>query len=74
MASQPALATLDALAHEEIEALTAAAAWYFQYHGKIIAEQADDRSLMAATRRAEFVSLHGALRKLGVRLRLPDGL
>ncbi len=74
MASEPALATLETLAPEEIEALTSAAAWYVQYHGKMIAERADDRSLMASARREEFLRLHGALWKLGVRLRLPDGL
>jgi hypothetical protein len=40
----------------------------------MIAEQADDRSAAAVSRRDHFRDLHAALRKLGVRLRLPDGL
>lgn len=75
MAPQPAeIAPLDGVTHEELDALTSAATWYFKHHGPIIAGLADDRSAMAIARRNDFYALHAALWKLGVRLSLPDGL
>ena len=65
---------VDALAHSEVEALSNAATWYFKYHGRMIAERADDRSAAALAEREDFYDLHTALWKLGVRLALPDGL
>lgn len=65
---------IDALAHPEVDALSSAATWYFKYHGRMIAEQADDRSAAALAEREEFYDLHAALWKLGVRLALPEGL
>jgi hypothetical protein len=65
---------IEALSERELRALTQGAAWYAKYHERMIAEQADDRSAMAASRREHFQELHSALRKLGVRLRLPAGL
>lgn len=58
----------------ELDALTSAAAWYFKYHGRMIAERADDPSAGAVAQRDDFHDLHAALWKLGVRLALPDGL
>lgn len=65
---------LDTLDERELDALSNAATWYFKYHGRMIAEQADDRSAAALAEREEFHDLHAALWKLGVRLALPEGL
>jgi hypothetical protein len=62
------------LTQEELDALLDAAAWYAKYHHRMIAEEADDPSAMAVARRDRFRELHAGLRKLGVRLRIPDGL
>ena len=62
------------LSEQELDALTEGAAWYAKYHERMIAEQADDRSAAAVARREHFEDLHAALRKLGVRIRRPDGL
>ena len=61
------------LSEQELEALKQGAAWYAKHHERTIAEQADDRSAAAVSRREHFEDLHTALRKLGVRLRRPDG-
>jgi hypothetical protein len=61
------------LDEQEVRALAAGAAWYFNYHRRIIADLADDRSAHALVRREEFDALSSALRKLGVRMR-PPGL
>lgn len=66
-----ALASLSA---DEQLALRTAATWYFKRHARIIADEADDRSALAAGRRDDFLGLHSALRKLGVPLALPDEL
>ena len=65
---------LAGLTAAEFDALVDAAAWYAQYHSHMIAEEADDPSAMAVARRERFRELHGGLRKLGIRLRQPDGL
>lgn len=62
------------LSPAELTALTTAATWYFKSHARIIADEADDRSALAVTRREDFLGLHAALWKLGVRLALPDEL
>lgn len=62
------------LSTQELDALKQGAAWYAKYHERMIAEQADDRSAAAVSRREHFHDLHEALRKLGVRIRRPDGL
>jgi hypothetical protein len=59
------------LSDSELHALVAAATWYAKYHEPIIAKHADDGSALATSRREHFESLHGALKKLGVRLRPP---
>jgi hypothetical protein len=75
MAAHPsAVAALDALEPKELRALTEAAAWYAKYHERIISESADDPSASARVRREQFSSLHGALWKLGVEMRRPDGI
>ncbi len=66
--------SLEELSAEEQMALRSAATWYFKRHARIIAEEADDRSALAVTRREDFLGLHAALWKLGVRLALPDEL
>ncbi len=65
---------LDTLDERELDALSNATTWYFTYHGRMIAEQADDRSAAALAEREELHDLHAALWKLGVRLALPEGL
>lgn len=64
----------EALDENELDALSAAATWYFKYHGRMIAELADDPSVAAMSERDDFYDLRDALWKLGVRLALPDGL
>lgn len=64
----------ETLSPAELTTLTAAATWYLKYHARIIAEEAADRSALAVTRREDFLGLHAALWKLGVRLALPDEL
>ena len=63
-----------ALDEQELDALTDAATWYFKYHGRMIAERADDPSAVAMAQRDSFHDLHAALCKLGIRLGLPEGL
>lgn len=70
-ATSPALEELTA---REVGVLAEAAAWYAKYHERIIAARADDASAAAVAQRERFDSLHEALRKLGIRLRRPDGL
>jgi hypothetical protein len=65
---------LAALGEDELDALTSAATWYFKYHGRMIAERADDRSAVALAQREDFHDLHAALWKLGVQVALPEGL
>lgn len=55
----------------ELDALKKAAAWYANYHARIIAEHADDRSASELARREQYADLLSGLRKLGVRLRDP---
>jgi hypothetical protein len=64
----------DVLTSTEHEALLGAAVWYFKRHARIIADEADDRSALAVARRDDFLELHGALRKLGIAVALPDEL
>lgn len=40
---------------------------------QIISKGADDLSAAAVVRSEQFASLHAGLRKLGVRMRRPDG-
>ncbi len=66
--------SVEELSADERLALRSAATWYFKRHARIIAEEADDRSALAVTRREDFLGLHSALRKLGVQLAIPDEL
>lgn len=70
----PALTPLEELTPTEVRALTAAAAWYAKRHEAMIAKAADDSSVAASAERERYLELHSALWKLGVKLRLPDGL
>jgi hypothetical protein len=70
----PDATELTHLTRGELDALLDAAAWYAKYHHRMIADEADDPSAMAVARRDRFRELHTGLRKLGVRLRTPDGL
>ena len=63
-----------ALSDDELRALAEGAAWYAKYHERMIADQADDASAAAVARRRHFTDLHAGLRKLGIRMRRPDGL
>ena len=58
----------------ELDALRDAAVWYAKYRAADIAEQADGRSATAVVAREEYLALVAALRKLGVRVRVPDAL
>jgi len=70
----PALTPLADLTDDEMHALTAAAAWYAKRHEPMISERADDVPASAVAERERFMTLHSALAKLGVRMRLPDGI
>jgi hypothetical protein len=70
----PSLAPLAELSQDELRALTAAAAWYAKRHEGMISERADDVSASAGAERERYLTLHSALWKLGVRMRLPDGI
>ena len=75
MSVQPLEETrIAALDERELDALAGAATWYFKYHGRMIAERADDGSAVAMAQREEFHDLRAALWKLGIRLGLPEGL
>lgn len=58
----------------ELDALRDAALWYAKYRAPDIARQADERSASAVVAREEYLALVTALRKLGVRIRIPDAL
>jgi hypothetical protein len=62
------------LSADELRELTAAAAWYAKRHEHIVSELADDRSASAVAERERYLMLYSALWKLGVRLRLADGV
>lgn len=62
------------LSQREVEALRGAAVWYAKYHAAAIAEHAHDRGAYAVAEREEYLDLIAALRKLGVRLRVPEAL
>lgn len=64
----------DDLTAAEIEALRGASAWYAKYHVVRVAELADDPSAYAEHKREKFLTLVGALRKLGFEMALPDAL
>jgi len=58
----------------ELEALRGAAVWYAKYHAADIERNAAERAAYAVAEREEYLALIAALEKLGVRLRVPDGL
>jgi hypothetical protein len=62
------------LSYAELRALVDGAAWYAKYHQRIITKDADDLSAVASARKEHFRDLYAGLRKLGVRLRVPEGL
>jgi hypothetical protein len=66
--------SLEDLSEGERDALINAAVWYAKRHAPMIAGLADDRSALAMSRRERYQELYGALAKLGVRLRRPDGI
>ncbi len=61
----------DLLTEREVEALVEAAAWYFKYSGSEIDKLRNDGSAHGVLRREHFDHVHGALWKLGVRMRHP---
>jgi hypothetical protein len=67
-------APLRDLEPRELDALCDAAVWYAKYRAADIAERSDDRSATAVVAREEYLDLITALRKLGVRIRVPDAL
>lgn len=66
--------SVDDLTPAELEALRGAGAWYAKYHAVRVAELAADPSAYAAHKREKFLTLVGALRKLGFEMALPDAL
>lgn len=62
------------LTSAELEALRGAGAWYAKYHAVRIAELSDDPSAYAEGKRESFMTLLGALRKLGFEMAVPDAL
>lgn len=70
----PAPSVAADLTPEEVAALRSAGAWYAKYHSARIAELADDPSAYAERRKDTFLTLVGALRKLGFDMALPDAL
>jgi hypothetical protein len=74
VAANPVDSPLHDLTEREFDALVAAAAWYAKRHEGMISAVADDVSASATQQRERYLELHSALWKLGVRLRLPDGL
>jgi hypothetical protein len=71
---QSAHAVAAELTTAELEALRAAGAWYAKYHAVRVAELADDPSAYAERKRENFMTLLGALRKLGFEMAVPDAL
>lgn len=65
---------LPELTAAELAALRGAASWYASYHAREVAAGADDQSAYAVTDRERYLALVSALRKLGVRVALPDAL
>ncbi len=66
--------SVESLSERELRALTQAASWYANYHRHMIAEEADDPSIAAVSRRETYLDLHSALEKLGIRRVLPDAI
>lgn len=64
----------DPLTARELEALRGAGVWYAKYHAGRVSDRAGDGASSAVAERDEYLELLAALRKLGVRLRVPDGL
>lgn len=62
---------IEALSGREIEALGSAAAWYANYHARIITQRADDRSAYALAQRERYLALLSGLEKLGIAVRNP---
>ncbi|MDQ3587550.1 MAG: hypothetical protein M3433_07430 [Actinomycetota bacterium] len=62
------------LTARERDALCGAATWYAKYHASVVSEAAGQRNAAAVSYREEYLDLIAALRKLGVGLRVPDGL
>lgn len=62
---------IDALSDREIEALRSAAAWYANYHARIITQRADDRSAYSLAQRERYLALLSGLEKLGIAVRNP---
>lgn len=65
---------LGELSVSELEALRGAAVWYAKYHAADIERNAAERAAYAVAEREEYLALIAALGKLGVRVRIPDGL
>lgn len=65
---------VEELTAREVEALRGAAVWYAKYHSSRVSERIGDEAASAVAEREEYLDLLGALGKLGVRLRTPDGL
>ncbi|MEO5575022.1 MAG: hypothetical protein ABIR67_02815 [Gaiellaceae bacterium] len=65
---------MDELTGEERQALVSVPCRYFKRFAWRVAELADDISSYALVERERYLGLHLALRKLGVRLAVPDEL
>jgi hypothetical protein len=65
---------LAALSEPEIAALVDGAAWYAKYHQRFADKLADDPSAVAMAKREHFRNLFSGLGKLGIRMRVPQGI
>ena len=70
---QPA-ESLEDLTAAELVALRGAAVWYAKYQAGALSSHSGDEAAYARAERDEYLDLVAALRKLGVRLRIPDAL
>lgn len=66
--------SLAELSREELSALCGAAAWYARYHASHVAAEASANHASAVSQRERYLALIDALRKLGMRIPLPDEL
>jgi hypothetical protein len=62
------------LGEAELEALARASTWYANYFAHELAAEAQHTHAQAVAERESFLALVAALRKLGVRVTIPDEL
>lgn len=65
---------LSRLTKRELDALGDAALWHAKYRAADISERAAERSAADVVEREEYLDLISGLRKLGVRIAVPEAL